>query len=109
MITLLIGLVALLMAFVAVAFLLKIKRSLILSGIVGSVAGFMLGLFAAMLPGFTRYFGPVEIPDPVIQIGDTATSIWKLCPPVLAVVGLIVGALLGSCRKNNSSQHDEIH
>jgi hypothetical protein len=102
MIAMLIGLVALLIAFIAIAFFVKAKHSLVTGGIAGLVAGFMFGLFAATLPGFTHYFGPVEIPDPVIQIGGIYTVVSTLYPPIIAMVGLIVGAFLGSRRINNS-------
>lgn len=102
MISVLIGLVALLMVFIAISLFLKVKRSLITGGIAGLVAGFMLGLFACMLPGFTHYFGPVEIPDPIIQIGGVATGMSEMYPPIMAVMGLIVGLFLGARRKTNS-------
>jgi hypothetical protein len=100
--SMLIGLVAMLIAFITVAFFLKAKHSLIMSGIAGLVTGFMLGIFAAILPGFTHYFGPAEIPDPVIQVAGTATTLSLLYPLILGVVGLIAGVFLGSRRKNNS-------
>jgi hypothetical protein len=102
MMSMLIGLVAMLIAFITVAFFLKAKHSLTMSGIAGLITGFMLGIFVAILPGFTHYFGPAEIPDPVIQVAGIAMRLSLLYPLILGVVGLIAGVFLGSRRKNNS-------
>jgi hypothetical protein len=98
-ITMLAGLAALSIAFMVIAFFLKAKHSLITGGIAGLFAGFLFGLFATIVPGFTHYFGPVEIPDPVVQIGGTATMISSLYPPIMAVVGLIIGCLPGGTQE----------
>ena len=56
------------------------------------------------VPGFNHYFRPVETPDSVMQIGGTATMISSRYPPIMAVVGLIIGVFLGARRKKSSSQ-----
>src|SRR5688572_19137320 len=99
MTTMLTGLVALLIAFIAVAFFLRARHSLITGGITGLVAGFMFGLFAAVLPGFTHYFGPVEIPNPVILLPWFATTLANFYPLIFGAVGLVVGIFVGARRR----------
>jgi hypothetical protein len=92
---LLTGAVALLLAFVAIGYLLRAKHSLITHGIAGLIAGFMLGYSLAAIVQGSHFFGPVRIPDPIIQFGGVATMLSMLYAPLLAVAGLIVGCLLG--------------
>jgi hypothetical protein len=90
------GFVALLVALLAVAFLFRAKRSLIVSGLMGMVAGFMSGYVLAVVVSASHFFGPIRIPDPIIQIGGVAMPLSVLCAPFLGVVGLIVGCMLGA-------------
>jgi hypothetical protein len=102
MITMLMGLLAIVIAFVAIAFLLKAKQSLFIGSTTGMIVGLMFGVCAVILPGFTHFFGPIEIPDPRIQICGIYTGLSSLYPPILAVVGLIVGACVSGLGKKNS-------
>ena len=91
--------VATLLLFFAVAVVLRLSRAPITGGIAGLIAGFMFGLVAATTASASHYFGPVEIPDPVILLPWFATTLGSFYPIIFGTAGAVFGALIGARRK----------
>ena len=99
MISLVIGLVALVGVLAVVAFAPKLARSALVAGLAGMSVGFLIGVMADVAIGVMHWFGPIDVPDPVIQIGDIATTLGTLYPLILGVVGLAFGVVAATIGK----------
>jgi hypothetical protein len=99
MIGLTIGVLAFLTVFAVVALTRSLARSPVVGGIAGMIIGFLVGVVADEAIGVMHWFGPVDIPNPVIQIGDVATTLGTLYPVIFDLAGLIVGVVAATIRK----------
>jgi hypothetical protein len=61
----------------------------------------MLGLATGVAVSAMHWFGPIDIPDPVVQIGGIATTATSLYPAAFGAVGLVVGVFIGAMRGKN--------
>jgi hypothetical protein len=99
MIGLTIGVAALLTVFAVTALARGSGRSPVFAGVAGMLVGFLIGVVADEAIGIMHWFGPVDIPNPVIQIGDVATTLGTLYPVIFGLAGLIVGVVAATIRK----------
>jgi len=100
---LLAGFSAILALFVIIAFAVGAKRSLIVGGITGTVSGFLIGVTTSIAIAAMHWFGPVDIPNPVIQIGAVATTLGNFYPMIFGIVGSIFGVIVTAIRRTNNS------
>ena len=91
----LIGFVALLLVLVLIGVPSKWKSTPVNGGLFGLFVGLLVGVIATVVIGASHFFGPVEIPNPVLQIGGAATTFANVMP-------IIFGALRHSCGRPNS-------
>jgi hypothetical protein len=95
---------------ILVALRLLSGQGRIVGALVGMMVGFLIGIVVNVAVGFMHWFGPVDIPNPVIQIGGVATTIGTLYPVMFGAVGFIVGLVLGWSGKqcqNDDGMRDE--
>src|SRR4051795_7735786 len=69
----------------------KVAGRRIGGALVGFAVGFLIGVVVDEAIGLMHWFGPVDVPDPVIQMFGIATTIGTLYPAMFGVVGVVVG------------------
>jgi hypothetical protein len=94
MLSLTIGVVSVLVVIFILGVSPTLKRRRCVGEFVGMVVGFLFGIVVDDAISTMHWFGPIDIANPVVQIGGVATTLSTIYIILFAMVGLIVGIVV---------------
>src|SRR4051794_15291122 len=94
MLSLTIGVVAVLVVIFILGVSPTLKRRRCVGAFAGMVVGFLFGIVVDDAISTMHWFGPIDIPNPVVQIGGVATTLSNINVILFALSGLIVGIVV---------------
>src|SRR5215212_2241698 len=98
MISVTLGVVALLAVVLIIALAPRSCRSAVVGGLAGMFVGFLFGVMADVAIGVMHWFGGIDIADPVIHVVNVATTCGTLYPVIFGLVGFVFGVARGRMR-----------